>query len=246
MFLGGADGTAPLGKVLFDEAGNLYGTTLGGNGPGTVYKLTPSQGWAESTLYAFSSQSGYFPFDGVTFDNVGNLYGTTSDGGLGYGIVFQLSPSGSEWIENDLHIFQGGSDGGIPWAGLTLDQSGNFYGTTSCGTVFELSLSNGSWTYTLVYNFGDQGCGPGPHGNLILDGAGNLYGTTNTSVFKLIRSDDGWTYTSLHDFTGGSDGSGAYGNLVFDANGNLYGTTLGGGTGSACSDGCGVVFEITP
>jgi uncharacterized repeat protein (TIGR03803 family) len=85
-----------------------------------------------------------------------------------------------------------------------------------------------------------------------MDSAGNLYGTTVCdgandlgSVFKLTPSSGTWTYTDLHDFSG-SDGANPYSNLAFDSSGNLYGTTITGGTGSACTGGCGVVFEVTP
>ena len=237
----------PLGSVVFDAAGNLYGTTIYGNN--FVYKLTPNHGgWLESTLYDFDYiRDGNYPVAGVTFDNQGNLYGTTSSGGtIGWGTVFQLSPSGEGWTENTLHYFQGGDDGGAPWAGLTLDQHGNLFGATSCGTVFELTPSGGGWSYSDLYDFNFDGCGEGPNGNLILDAAGNIYGTTWVSVFKLTPSNGSWSYSSLHDFGNGMGGSTPYGGLVFDANGNLYGTAYYGGTGTACPSGCGVVFEITP
>jgi len=89
-----------------------------------------------------------------------------------------------------------------------------------------------------------------------MDGAGSLYGTAfangadrDGSVFKLTPSNGSWTYTSLHDFTGGGDGGNPIGGVTFDTNGNLYGTTAFGGMqgGENCySQGCGVVWEITP
>jgi uncharacterized repeat protein (TIGR03803 family) len=41
-FTGGVDGEEPLASLVFDQAGNLYGTTEsgGGHGGGTVFKLT--------------------------------------------------------------------------------------------------------------------------------------------------------------------------------------------------------------
>ena len=65
-------------------------------------------------------------------------------------------------------------------------------------------------------------------------------------MFKLSPGHGGWTYTSLHDFTGATDGGYPLSQVVMDANGNLYGTTSAGGTGSECSGGCGVVWQITP
>jgi uncharacterized repeat protein (TIGR03803 family) len=252
---GGADGANPgSGDLIFDQAGNIYGTTtFGGKGYGVVYELTPSG--TESVLYAFSGSDGYYPDAGVIFDNAGNLYGTTEDGGLNMlGTVFELTYSiGFGWAESFLYSFQNGNDGNQPSAGLIFDPSGNLYGTTSNGgsggggTVFELTPSGGGWTYSLLYSFtGGNQCGP--EGTLVMDGAGNLYGTTQCdgahnkgSVFKLTPSANGWTYTSLHDFTGGSDGGYPLCNVVFDANGSLYGTTYGGGT-----QGVGVVWEIMP
>jgi uncharacterized repeat protein (TIGR03803 family) len=268
-FLGSDDGSTPgFGDLLFDQTGNIYGTTSGGGayGGGTVYELTPSGGgWTESVLYSFGGGSdGNTPWGGVILDNAGNLYGTTGAGGLSNaGTVFQLVHS-MRWTENILRSFAYGSDGGDhPFAGLIIDQSGNLYGATqeggsgSGGTVFELSPSGGGWTFSLLYSIRGGGINCGPSGSLVMDGAGNLYGTTVCdgrygygSVFKLTPSRPYWTYTSLHDFCAGgppcSDGTGPISNVVFDANGNLYGTAEAGGSGTACQGGCGIVWEITP
>ena len=270
-FTGGSDGAVPSnGDVVFDQVGNLYGTTFqGGVGNcdgttcGVVYKLTPSNGgWTESVLYAFAGGSdGGNPYAGVTFDKSGNLYGTASSGGnlacnapYGCGTVFQLTPSGSGWSENTIYTFQGGSDGANPRGGLMFDPSANLYGTTpdggseGGGTVFMLTPSNGSWTFGVVYSFTGSVDSSGPFDSLISDAAGNVYGTTYEdgvygygSLFKLIPSGGGWKYTSIREFTGGSDGGNPAGSVVLDASGNLYGTTFSGG-----ADGRGVVFEITP
>jgi uncharacterized repeat protein (TIGR03803 family) len=161
-FDGGSDGANPGSVLRFDPKGNLYGTTqnggsdqCGGTGCGTVFELSPQSGggWAETVLYAFCSLSscadGERPLTGpLVLDASGNLYGTTYFGGAsGNGTVFELSLSRKETV---LHNFTGGSDGGSPWAGLTMDDSGNFYGTAevggtacytryTCGTVFEIS-----------------------------------------------------------------------------------------------------------
>ncbi len=260
-FMGGSDGEAPgYADLIFDPAGNLYGTTSFGGGGGmdcsgtncgTVYELTPSGGgWTESIIYRFNPlPDGYAPDSGVTLDSAGNLYGTTYYGGTyGPGVVYELSPSGSGWTEKLLHEFgRTGDDGGNPVAGLIFDASGNLYGATSGGgsggggTVFELTPSGGNWTFSVL-------SGAGSVASLIMDAAGNLYGTTFTvgaygygSVFKLTPSGGGWTYTDLYDFTGGNDGANPESTPVFDVSGNLYGTTRSGGT-----YGNGVVFEITP
>jgi len=257
------DGASPYSEVVFDPAGDLYGTTYGGGAgdAGAVYKLTPFGGqWSESVIYSFQNNSdGALPQSGLIFDASGNLYGTSSAGGPNYGAVYELTPTQFGWSEQTLHGFHDYSLGASPIGGVAFDPAGNLYGTTiygganTSGTVFELMPLQGSWTFNLLYSFSGSGS-EGSLANLILDASGNLYGTTYVdgaygfgAVFKLTHSGDEWTYTSLHDFTGGSDGEGPLGQLIFDSNGNLYGTTgLGGIPGTCGSTGCGVVFEITP
>jgi uncharacterized repeat protein (TIGR03803 family) len=272
-FAGGADGDTPEGDLIFDQAGNLYGTTQTGGIPGcsgyscgTVFELTASNGgWTESILYKFTGYSdGYWPYSGVILDKTGNLYGTTSDGGdksgggLPQGTAFQLMPAGSGWTKNILFTFAFWNDGAIP-NGMIFDSAGNLYGTTTAegdgdgGTVYELTPSNGNWAFSVSYAFTGSGGADGPYNGLTMDAAGNLYGTTVKTgaygygaVFKLTPSDSGWTYTSLHDFTGGADGAWPKSSLIFDPNGNIYGTASVGGTGQCNTWGCGVVWEITP
>lgn len=145
------DGRYPEGKVALDLLGNLYGTTSdGGNGAGIVFELTRGQnGWTETTLYGFCPthpcHDGAVPMAGVSFDKVGNIYGTTEQGGYnGYswGVVYELSPSLSNWTETVLHRFN--SSGGYPKSVVNFDKAGKLYGTysggndnqPSCGGVF--------------------------------------------------------------------------------------------------------------
>ena len=265
-FAGGTnDGSKPIG-VVFDQAGNIYGTTSSGGayGDGTVYKLTASgNGWTESVLHSFGLfLDGQVPYRSVpVLDNAGNLYGTTYYGGTGgWGTVFQVTPTDTGWKENVIYNFQGGADGRYPYTGLILDEAGNLYGTTSDagtgggGTVFELSPSGSGWTFSLLHGItGTVGNSCGPQLALIMDAAGNLYGTTGCdgahsagNVFKLTNTGSSWTYTSLHDFTAGSDGALPISSVALDANGNLYGTTYYGGSGCSAKYGCGVIWEITP
>ncbi len=258
-------GSCPtFGELTFDHAGNIYGTVPCCHG--AVYELSP--GGTPTALYYFTGgDDGDNPQSGVIFDSAGNLYGTTEGGGTGgCGTVYELSPSGSGWMEKVLYNFQcGSSDGQSPIGGLIFDAAGNLYGTTNFGgannggTVFELSPSGGgNWTFHLLYSLRYNGTLDfliyGPTGTLAMDSSGSLYGTTvmdgafaGGSVFKLTPSTGGWIYTSLHDFQGGSDGGNSFGNVVLDASGNVYGTAGVGGLSDGCEGlGCGVVWKITP
>jgi len=147
---GCTDGYFPGGGLVFDAAGNLYGTTFEGGeyGPGTVFQLTPGANgtWTETVLYNFCPVSGCAdgagPTDGsLIFDAAGNLYGTTQNGGVdgidcsggtGCGVVFELSPRGNgTWTETVLYAFQGNNDkdGFNPETGVIFDAAGNLYGT---------------------------------------------------------------------------------------------------------------------
>jgi len=261
-FNGTTDGANPSGELTFDSAGNLYGTAESGgaNGAGVIYKLTPSGGsWIQSVIYTVQNNGdGTSPRNGVVLDGAGNLYGTFLGGGMyGFGAVYELSPSGSGWTEQNLYNF-GPQDAQYPWGGVILDGAGDLFGSTGTsamggGYAFELTPSGGSFNYTLLPNLGFYG----PEDKLFMDTAGNLFGTSFQgggaiagAVFKVSSSNGSWTYTSLHDFCLSrpcSDGQNPISNIVFDANGNLYGTTLQGGSSTACNgNGCGVAWEITP
>ena len=192
IFTGGYDGSNPEAGLTLDAAGNLYGTadSNGANYDGTVFELTRSgSGWTENTLFSFAGGNrGAYPAAGLIFDPAGNLYGTTQFGGDGDGTVFEMSPSGSGWIFNQVYAFAGGSDWTVRSAPVLRDSAGNLYGTTfevgggaNVGEVFELSPSNGGWTYTVLHDFtDDHGDGGLPSGSLVMDAHGNLYGTTTT------------------------------------------------------------------
>jgi uncharacterized repeat protein (TIGR03803 family) len=261
----GEDGSGPEASLIFDGAGNLYGTTYNGGeyGYGTVFELTPTAGgaWTKKVLHSFNDngEDGYGPFASLIFDASGNLYGTTYNGGTySWGTVFELKPkAGGSWAEKVLHSFNdNGTDAARPYASLIFDASGNLYGTTggggtySLGTVFELKpKAGGGWAEAILYNFDDNGRdGWGPVASLIFDAVGNLYGTTSQggahnhgTVFEMKpKAGGGWSEASLHSFDN-QDGYGPQAGLIFDAAGNLYGTTyLGGAYGD------GVVFELSP
>ena len=126
------DGAYPIGGVVRDPAGNLYGTASdgGANGIGMVFKLETTG--KESVLYSFGTNAGdgAYPFAGLVRDAKGNLYGTAELGGAnGPGAVFEVTPTGTETV---VHSF-GGSDGSNPLAGLVRDAKGNLYGTATQG-----------------------------------------------------------------------------------------------------------------
>lgn len=130
----GEDGFYPQAGAILDSKDNVYGTTnLGGKtGVGAVYEVTASG--TETILHSFNAGAdGFFPYAGLVFDKNGNLYGTTQYGGSSdLGTVFELTPKG---VETVLHSFvHNGTDGSLPLYGsLSIDKSGNLYGTTSTG-----------------------------------------------------------------------------------------------------------------
>ena len=225
------DGIYPHGGVIFDKAGDLYGTTdqaeaivamTGARSLG--FRGIRTDGWTEKILYNFTGENGdgVNPQTDLTFDAHGNLYGTTLYGGnhsqqscrgyydTGCGTIFQLTPHvGGSWTEATIHTFLGAPDGALPSSALVPDASGNLYGLAEAG-------GNGKCLYAVSY----PGCGvayeltPGSGGN--------------------------WQESVIYEFTRGrgtavnpSEG------LFFNNEGNLLGTTLKGG------DGLGAVFELT-
>ncbi len=283
-FAGGNDGSGPNNNLIADKAGNLYGTSFSGGGSagaGTVFELSPQKGggWSETILYSFSYdqiQNGIGPKAGLVMDSFGDLFGTTWLGGPnGGGEVFELFPPtqpGEPWSFNIIYDFSAPNDGYSPEAPLTIDASGNLYGTTSvggtgqctggCGTVFLLTPPNhqlgGGWGEAILFNFaGSATQGGGTLAGVTLDVAGAVYGTTTSgsggkfgTVFKLTppQTQSGkWTHTVLYAFKGKVDGFSPASSVVFDANGNLYGTTQYGGQGTNClSQSCGTVYALAP
>lgn len=222
-FGSGSDGAEPASGVIFDTAGNMYGTALAGgtssgcitqgySGCGVVYELSPSgSGWTETIIYDFrGGADGGAPYSGLVIDRAGNLFGATAYAGSGSGgTIYELSPAtGGGWTFHLLYSFAGSGAG----------PNGQ---CISC---------------------------PGSYAPLITDGSGNLYGTTFNDgafglgmAFELEKSSGVWTFHDLHDFTGGADGSNVWAGLVRDSSGNLYGAATDGG-----ANGFGVLYEITP
>lgn len=242
-FAGGAgDGADPGTNVVFDDAGNIYGTTDFG-GPankGTVFKLAPNG--TQTILHAFSSSDGEAPDGGVLLTRSGKLYGTASAGGSsGNGVLFSLSAKGKYKV---LHDFSD-TDGSFLRGDLIRDKDGNLYGTglfgsaNDAGTVYKYA-PNGTFTVLHAFNVTD---GEFPEHGVVSDQAGNLYGVTafggaddNGTVYKIAPNG---TFTTLYTFTGGADGGFPYGGMDIDKDGNLYGSTVEGGANDD-----GTVFEL--
>jgi uncharacterized repeat protein (TIGR03803 family) len=271
-FTGGSDGEFPTSSVVLDAAGNVYGTTGGGDtscGCGTVFELTPlaGGGWTKTILHAFGGADGANP-SGLVFDAVGNLYGEANIGGLyDEGVAFELSPSsGGGWNESTIYNFQGFSGGAGPGNGLTFEGR-NLYGATSqggdgWGTIFELAQGANGWTHSVLYSFTGRKDGRYPYGPFVFDKTGNLYGITGGdvgclhgyhwkcgNVFELMPESGGpWKLQVLHTFPGGSVGS-FPSQLEWGEHGGLFGVAGEGGVGPCEGggwSGCGLAFEVRP
>jgi uncharacterized repeat protein (TIGR03803 family) len=252
----------PSGYLVFDASGNLYGTTqLGGSSEcGNVYQLVPGSdgSWTENTIYSFMCQAdGYDPMSVVFDAATGNLYGLAAGGGeYNLGTLFELVPVvGGGWNFNLIYSFGDHYDGGAPQGSLTLDSSGNFYGTTvsggsyGSGTVFKFTAGTSGWAETVLYNFTGGDNGAFPFAGVIFDRQGNLYGTTNQGgdddvgvIYQLTPTKGEWAIHVIHRFTGGPDGGYPSDfNLAIDGARNLYGTTLFGGL-----YGDGTAYKLSP
>ena len=176
----------PIGGVVFDSSGNLFGTTYKGGqyGYGTVYVLTPSAGgWTKTILHDFTGGAdGGQPAASLVRDSAGNFYGSATIGGENGagGTVFELASSGGGWDFSVLYSFVNGVG---PFGPLTMDSAGNLYGTTNnggsfaFGTVFELSPSSNGWTYTSLHDFTGAADGGEPACPVLIGPDGALYGT---------------------------------------------------------------------
>ncbi|MGH6888086.1 MAG: choice-of-anchor tandem repeat GloVer-containing protein [Rhizomicrobium sp.] len=213
----------------------------------------------ETAIYSFAGgNDGGFPQGGLVANARGKMFGvTTSDGSGHNGVIFEVDRKKGAWTETALYAFTGGSDGGVPQAGLMVDSAGNLYGTTyqggsGYGVVFELSRGRQkTWDYHVLWTFSGGTDGGLPSGRLTMDANGNLYGTATEggtgvvgTVFELSPPANGstnWTETILYNFTGNNDGGEPMGNVLLGNDGNIYGTTAGYG-----QDNYGVIYKLTP
>jgi len=246
--------------VIHGSGGSLFvNATYNGvmGGPcGSALELDPPKApgngakLVSTLLHTYTKSEDGCPTGNLLRDPNGNLFGVTQDGGTnGWGSVFELSPSGSGWMQTILYSFRGADDGGAPYSELVMDKAGNLYGTASAsnvnyGTAFELSPSNGSWTYTVLHAFTGGQDGGQPVAALTLD-HGKLYGATTSfgasgggTIFELKPSNGAWKFKVLYSLAG-TDGPVAA--LTTDTTGTLYGTNFMDG-----ADGYGSVFSLTP
>jgi uncharacterized repeat protein (TIGR03803 family) len=210
-------------------------------------------------IFSFDEDDGEYADTDLETDSAGNIYGTTVLGGdHGSGTVFQLSPTRDGLVQTVLYSFTGGTDGGEPYKGVSIDRQGNLYGTAvtggsgacegGCGVVYKLTNSGGTWTQTVIHAFtgGDDGSGPGAR--VTVDGSGNVYGMAPTggayglgTIYKIHPNGSSWNFQVIHTFTGGADGSsGSAGRMLLNQR-RLCGAATTGGT-----YGAGLVFELTP
>ncbi len=197
------DGQYPMGGVIFDHSGNLYGIMPGGGryNFGVVYQLARSgSGWQESTVHNFQFQGddGAQPNGGLISDTAGNIYGTTVHLPGAGGSAFELSSEGGGWNDDFVSTFSGGINLG-PYDKLVMDSSGDLYGTTFAdgrygfGSVFKLTRVGGGWSYHSLHDFTGGQDGGNPMSALVFDASGNIYGTASAGgqyhkgvVFKIV------------------------------------------------------------
>jgi uncharacterized repeat protein (TIGR03803 family) len=258
------NGQGPVGALLLDGKGDLFGATINGGGPneqGLIYELSPTRsGYQESIVYNFNGgdAEGGAPAGNLIADSKGDTFGTASGGAGGAGLVFELTPGGQGgYTEHVLHEFSG-PDGDSPNGGVTADAKGDLFGVAASGgaggdgVVYELTPDGqGGYAEQTVHDFTGTGeDGIRPEAGVTVDANGNLFGTTASggadgegTVFELTpQGAGGYTEHVIHAFTGaGDDGAYPGDELAFGPDGELFGATSFGGSADV-----GTVFELTP
>lgn len=251
-FTGGTDGGQPVASLIFDAAGNLYGTTKtgGANGQGTVFELMPSPnpGWTQTTLWSFTGGTdGGSPTGTLSIDANGALYGTTQFGGaLSVTCAQALFPYyGESPAENEPAL----SAAYVPAGG------------NECGTVFQLSppaQGQTAWTLSTLYALGGVPDGGNPAAGLTLLSDGSLVGLATQlgprfygAAFEVTppaEQGQPWGNTQIASFLGKKNGFYPRGGLALGLAGRLYGTmSMGGSTWTHHSIyGYGAVYSVAP
>jgi uncharacterized repeat protein (TIGR03803 family) len=243
----------PRGDLVLGPDGNLYGTTpyggIGFGGQGTVFRLTLPGTVTILTTFPSSGALGRTPHDGLALGPDGNFYGTTFSGGSGaVGTIFRVTTNG---VLTSLYSFTTGShngsywtnsDGGSPYATLTLGIDGCFYGGTTdrgpngTGTLFKMT-TNGVFSTLFAFspmigNSATNTTGAELYAHMTLGPDGSLYGTTylggaaaGGTAFRLSTDGD---FAVLANFVG-TNGSEPNAPLTLGPDGNFYGTTVNGG-----------------
>jgi uncharacterized repeat protein (TIGR03803 family) len=234
----GTDGDDPYGSLVQGSDGSFYGMTEGGGvqGTGTVFKITSAG--VETVLWSFGAGTdGFFPYGSLIQGRDGNFYGMTYSGGTnGSGIVFKITPAGTETV---LYSFGGGTDGANPYGDLMQATDGNFYGmtyyggTNNEGTAFKITPAG---VETVLWSFGSGNDGTYPYGNLVQGSDGNFYGlgyeggaNNAGTIFQLTPSG---TETVLWSFGAGLDAAYPCGSLTIGPDGTLYTSVYDGGSNS--------------
>jgi uncharacterized repeat protein (TIGR03803 family) len=184
-------GNFPIGGVVFDKTGNLFGTTFygGASDLGVLYELSPKRSgtWTETVLYEFGANA-CSPKTDPVFDEQGALYGTAQGCPSLPGAIYRLTPprtKGGAWTEEVLSYFVGTSNYD-PTTTLVINEAGDVFGTTASGgtygkgSVFELRPP--SWNETILHSFIGQD-GEFPTAGPVFGAGGALYGTTLDGVY---------------------------------------------------------------
>jgi uncharacterized repeat protein (TIGR03803 family) len=253
--MGGSNGGFPLSGVVRNSAGNLFGTTRGGNGAlSTLYEV--SQSGEEATLFSFDNfVDGDYANSAPTLAD-GNLFGTTLYGGdsscgfngNGCGVVYEMKKNGTFSL---LYTFTSLAEGIEPTGSSpVVDAKGDLFGVTElggdltcdppngCGVVFELDHTG---KYRVLHKFTGQADGSYP-ACVIDDGAGGLFGVTENGgdlscgfygCGTIFRMDKTGGLTTLYAFPPITENNDGHSCLSRDYKGNLYGTNALGGTHNA-------------
>jgi len=261
------DGANPFLGVTLDSAGNVYALSNVGDSSVAIEVSKTNGVWTGNIIQAFPTQQSdsYDQGGPLAIDAAGNLYGEDTGYFSGLGRIYELSPpaqQGGQWTLTVLYTFQGlrVGDGSFPSGGLTMDRSGNLYGTTQsggincgnvnggCGTIFELVAPppGGAWTEKQLYVIPSRKSGYQPAWGAVFGPGGNLYGATlnggphiGGTAFQLDLITG--VYTVLHDFGASGDGNRPNSPLAIDPVGNLYGTLTDGPDNNPA----GAVYRLT-